>query len=240
VCNLYSMVTNRKAIGDLFRFTGGWNRLHVPSVFPDQVAPIVRQSSAGEREILEARWGMPTPIEHLRDPAAPDRGVTNIRRPMIPHWKRWMHPANRCLVPFTSFCEPTDAADPGTGKKVWTWFATNEDRSLMAFAGIWCQWQGLRGTKKNPQAGEHTLFGFLTTDANDDVRPVHSKSMPVILRTPEECDAWLSVDLGAALKIQKPLPNEALMIVARGAQEDPPPPPSPAENTDAAVPELPL
>ena len=32
--------------------------------------------------------------------------------------------------------------------------------------------------------GEHRLFSFLTCEANDVVRPIHSKAMPVILTTP--------------------------------------------------------
>jgi putative SOS response-associated peptidase YedK len=50
----------------------------------------------------------------------------------------------------------------------------------------------VRGTKKNPVEGEHRLYGFLTTNANATVKPIHSKAMPVIL-TGEACDAWLSV-----------------------------------------------
>jgi len=53
--------------------------------------------------------------------------VTNIRNVNSPHWRAWMKPENRCLVPVTSFCEPTDAADPVTGKKVWTWFSLSDD-----------------------------------------------------------------------------------------------------------------
>src|ERR1700748_1809132 len=93
-----------------------------------------------------------------------------------------LKPANRCLVPATSFCEPTDL--PGSdGKKIWTWFALGDDRPLFAFAGLWCTWRGVRGTKKAPDEGEHQLFGFLTTMPNNIVRPVHSKAMPVVLTT---------------------------------------------------------
>ena len=112
-------------------------------------------------------------------------------------------------MPATSFCEPTDAAEPVTGKKVWTWFALGEDRPLFAFAGIWCTWRGIRGTQKNPVDGEHMLYGFLTTAPNDEVKPVHAKAMPAILTTPEECDAWLSAEPAEALKLQRPLAGRA-------------------------------
>ena len=36
------------------------------------------------------------------------------------------------------------------------------------------------------------LFGFLTTEPNAEVKPIHPKAMPVILTTPAEVDAWLT------------------------------------------------
>jgi putative SOS response-associated peptidase YedK len=46
--------------------------------------------------------------------------------------------------------------------------------------------------------------------------------MPVILTTPEECDAWMSAPPLEALVLQRPLPDDALRIVARGEKQDPP------------------
>ena len=76
--------------------------------------------------------------------------------------------------------------------------------------------------------------------ANGVVAPVHAKAMPVILRNAEECDAWLTADQAEALTMQRPLPDDALMIVATGEKEDPPPAPAPREDMPAASPELPL
>jgi putative SOS response-associated peptidase YedK len=47
--------------------------------------------------------------------------------------------------------------------------------------------------------GKHELFGFLTTDANAIVAPIHPKAMPVILTTPEEVDLWLEVGTRALI-----------------------------------------
>jgi putative SOS response-associated peptidase YedK len=52
------------------------------------------------------------------------------------------------------------------------------------------------------------------------VAPIHPKAMPVILTTPEECEAWLSAPVEEALKFQRPLTEEALRIVATGERED--------------------
>jgi bifunctional non-homologous end joining protein LigD len=39
-------------------------------------------------------------------------------------------------------------------------------------------------------------IGFLTTEANAIVAPIHPKAMPVILTKPEEVDQWLQADTG--------------------------------------------
>jgi putative SOS response-associated peptidase YedK len=70
---------------------------------------------------------------------------------------------------------------------------------------------------------EQELFGFLTTEPNAIVAPIHPKAMPAILTTAEEVDLWLEGETPDALKLQRPLPGDFLRIVARGEKEDPPP-----------------
>ena len=86
MCNLYSMTTTHSAMRQLFRLESGCNHLRLPGIFPDYQAPIVRRSAAGERELVAARWGMPTPPALLKGPI--DRGVTSIRNLHSSHWLR--------------------------------------------------------------------------------------------------------------------------------------------------------
>jgi putative SOS response-associated peptidase YedK len=214
MCNLYSVTKGQAAIiaaARAMRDTTG-NLPSLPGIFPDYPAPVVRNAPDGVRELCMARWGMPCPPQFG---AAP---VTNIRNTKSPHWRRWLGPANRCLVPWTSFCEYADTKP----KKTPTWFAFSEDRPLAFFPGLWTAWTGTRGTKANPAEGEHTLFGFLTTEANDVVGPIHPKAMPVILTRSEDIETWMNAPAEEALRLQRPLPDGELKIVARGERKDTP------------------
>ncbi|PNG25712.1 SOS response-associated peptidase [Methylocella silvestris] len=207
MCNLYSITRGQEAMRRLFRIgrdlTG--NLAPMPGVFPDTMAPIVRIAPDGERELTMMRWGFPPPPNLGKVP------VTNVRNTASPYWRNWLKAEWRCLVPATSFCEWTDSRP-----KVTHWFALDESRPVFAFAGIWRLWTG----ERKGETREHRLFSFLTTEANDIVRPIHAKAMPVLLTTPEEWDAWLSAPLADALALQRPLPNSALQIVAKGEKTD--------------------
>jgi hypothetical protein len=56
-------------------------------------------------------------------------------------------------------------AEPAKKKDV-VWFALNDDRPLTAFAGVWTEFKGDRGTKSKPIPGPHLVYGFLTTAPN--------------------------------------------------------------------------
>ena len=79
---------------------------------------------------------------------------------MSPHWRGWLKPENRCLIPANSFAEYAPEPDPATKKKDVVWFDLNEDRPLFAFAGIWTGFKGERGTKSKPIPGPHRVYGL--------------------------------------------------------------------------------
>ncbi|NTJ00372.1 SOS response-associated peptidase [Agrobacterium rhizogenes] len=235
MCNLYNISTNQEAIRQITRamIDSVGNLEPELDIYPDRFGPIVRNTPAG-RELVKVRWGLPSSKEALFEAAKkradklrakgkdvdfedllrmePDGGTTNVRNLKSKHWRRWFGEENRCVVPFTRFAEPDPASKVEGGRTPNAWFAGAADEPLLFFAGIWVpQWTSVRKIKE----GETTidLYGFLTTDANDFMKPIHKKAMPVILRGQDEIETWLTSPWEEASKLAKPLPNDALVLL---------------------------
>ncbi|MDE4142161.1 SOS response-associated peptidase [Phaeobacter gallaeciensis] len=224
MCNLYSQTKSQDALRHLFDdmvegdeelvdSTG--NLPPQPGIWPDYPAPIIRHGESAAWQLAMARWGMPTPAKFLEGKRT-DKGVTNIRNVGSPHWRRWLGVEHRCLVPFTSFSEIDGRR--GAPRNSPVWFALGQDRPLAFFAGLRTTWTSVRKLKEGEVTAE--IFGFLTCPPNAEVAPIHPKAMPVILTQPEEWRHWLTASAEEALKLQRPLPDEMLKIVAEGVRED--------------------
>lgn len=209
MCNTYSMLSNPDATRNFVDALSG-EFLNMPAfhgIFPDYTAPIVR-NFRGKRELTYARWGLPS-LKWV-DNGKPDKGNTNIRHPWFDDWNGYLGPQNRCLVPVTTFAEPTKLDDGKSGN---AWFSLEDGDPLFFFAGFWTPWRGMR--RKDEGVRDHDTFAFLTTKSNDVVGAIHEKAMPAILTARDEIEAWLNEPWAEAKKLQRPLPDRALFAKAR-------------------------
>jgi putative SOS response-associated peptidase YedK len=124
--------------------------------------------------------------------------------------------SSRCVVQLTSFSENEVLPD---GSRPPVWFALGDSRPLAFFAGIWT---ASRTSVRKLKEGETTndLYAFLTTEPNREVGAIHPKAMPAILTAPEEIEGWMAAPIEEALKLQRPLPDGALTIVAPGEKKE--------------------
>ena len=187
VCNLYSMLKSQEAMRRLFDglIDRAGNMPPLPGIYPDYSAPIIRNGAEG-RELVMARWGMPTPPQYLvgkkvdrgRDQHPADdlvalAGLARTRAPL----PRALHQLRR----------ERDAARRLAAAGLVRLRREPAARLLRRHLGdldLGAEGQG--------RAGAAEFYGFLTSEPNAEVAAVHPKAMPVILTEPAEWETWLT------------------------------------------------
>jgi putative SOS response-associated peptidase YedK len=145
------------------------------NVAPSQVVPIVRIDPAGERELVEARWGL---IPSWAKDEKIGYKMINARSETIRDKPSYRTPfkRRRCLVPADGFYE---WMKHGTAKR--PHFIHRKDDRPFFFAGLWERWE-------TPDACIDSCT-ILTTSPNPLMEPIHDR-MPVILDV-QGRDRWL-------------------------------------------------
>jgi putative SOS response-associated peptidase YedK len=240
MCNLYNVTTTQAAIIAFTRALRDLSGNLEPSldIYPDYLAPVVRNGLDGQRELVRMRWGLPSSSRAILSAAVnradklrakgrtvddsafaellkmePDGGTTNVRNTTSSHWRRWLGVANRCVVPVTSFAEPDPASKPEGGRTPNAWFALSADRPLAFFAGIWVpRWTSVRKVRTGIETLD--LYGFLTTEPNAVVAPIHQKAMPALLTTQDEVETWLTAPWADAKALQRPIRHDQMVLVS--------------------------
>ena len=175
-------------------YEGEWSDIKI-DVWPKYQA-IVARVEGGQKKLDSIAWGVPFTMPGKQKGFTTTKRVTNVRNLASPSWRSMLNnPAQRCLVPFSTFAEPK----PKAGREE-CWFSVT-DTPVAAFAGIW------------RQSVEGKVFAFLTCERNPLVAPIQPKAMPVILH-PEDYDKWVSVDYDDACSLAVPFPSQLMSIEA--------------------------
>lgn len=195
MCNLYTNKSTVTEIADLFKaqVPHGFNA--PADVYPGYPGLIVHEH-AGSRLIEQMTWGFPVRLKGMKLTSKP-KPVNNARddKLLTGFWKHWfVMPAQRCLIPFTSFAE----AEGEPGKMTRTWISV-DDQPLAAWAGLW-----------RPTDEWGNAYTGVMVDATKELGEIHDR-MPVILH-PDAHDIWLRASADEAMKLVTQYPADRLVL----------------------------
>jgi len=165
------------------QFVYEWNNpgFFVPrrNLRPTEPAWIVARRGDGSIKTLEARWWCQWDGSRQFEAKFP---TFNARVETMHDKKLWpdlLKKGQRCLFPVNSFYEW-----PTKGKGLAPVEIFVENRNPYALAGLWSRYFENGETRYS--------FTTFTTEPNEFMKPIHPKSMPVILTTLDEQKLWLT------------------------------------------------
>jgi putative SOS response-associated peptidase YedK len=163
---------------DHFHLTQGLPKGVKPSynISPTASAPVII-TSEGTRVLRLMKWGLVA--KGAKDTNSVFRYKTYdtpLESVFSRHSSEQAIRERRCLIPANGFYELSRSGEKRA------FYAHPNDKTLLAFAGVYSSWQ-------DPEGTVHGTFSILTTKANDDM-PDPSMRMPVIIR-PEDEKRWL-------------------------------------------------
>jgi putative SOS response-associated peptidase YedK len=165
------------------------------NIAPMQMVPIVRVNAAGERELLQVRWGL---VPRFARDASIGARMIKARAETAATRGAFRHALarRRCLVPADGFYEWQVGA---AGKQ--PMHVARRDGLPFGMAGLYERWRSAEGDVLD-------TCTILTTSANALLRPLHER-MPVII-PPEAYARWLDVSHADIDDLLAPAPEAAL------------------------------
>jgi putative SOS response-associated peptidase YedK len=115
-----------------------------------------------------------------------------------PSFKRPLR-SQRCIVPASTFFEWKGS--PGGKVK---YRIGRKDGDLFGFAGLYATW-------RDPAGGELTTYTIITTQPNDLMAPIHSRTPFILL--PDDEDRWLDPEMTEPeeiVSLLRPYPSDLL------------------------------
>ena len=176
MCGRYELHTHPAALALAFGVPAPPELLARYNIAPTQQVPIVRENAAGERELVEMRWGLVP--RWAKDPSIGAKMI-NARAETVAVKPAFETPyrRHRCLLPATGFYEWR--AVKGGKQPVYIGMKSGEPLGL---AGLYERWLG-------PDGRILDTCTILTTPANELLRAVHIR-MPLII-APIDYARWL-------------------------------------------------
>lgn len=180
MCGRFLLTSPVESLGRLFGFPERPNLAPRYNIAPTQAVAAVRSDPevAGPHLVL-LRWGLVPFWAKSRDIGARminARAETLAEKPAFRAALRH----RRCLILADGFYEWQRRGD-GTKQP---YVIQRRDLAPFAFAGLWENWDD------KDQAVTLETCSIVTTEANDDLRPVHHR-MPVILESQASLEQWL-------------------------------------------------